>query len=65
MTDKRFYDNHRRAVDSIESAVNHWQLNVIEPETAMEQIALYIEKMKQEEQTITEEVKENVAKTKA
>lgn len=65
MTDKQFYNNHRKAVDSIESAVNHWRLNVIESETAMKQIEFFIEEMKKEEQSIVEEVKKNVAKVKA
>lgn len=65
MTDKQFYNNHRKAVDSIESAVNHWRLNVIESETAMKQIEFFIVEMKKEEQSIVEEVKKNVAKVKA
>lgn len=65
MTDEQFYSNHRKAVDSIESTINHWRLNTIESETAMKQIELFIEEMKKEEQSIIEEVKESVAKTKA
>ena len=58
MTDKQFYDNHRKAVDSIESAVNHWKLNVIGSETTMKQIELLIKEMKKEEQTIKRKSKE-------
>ena len=65
MTDKQFYNNQRHAVDSIEAAVNHWRLNVIESETAMKQIEFFIVEMKKEEQSIVEEVKKNVAKVKA